>query len=264
MDWMRAVFYGVGPAVIAIIGRAAVRLSRMTNARDRLLWGVTAVMGAITVWTGREIATLCVVAGMVVLLLEAPPPWLRAALVGHGVIPMVAPWALFWFFAQAGSLVFGSGLAIVPFLHGELVESRHWLTERQFLDAVAVAMITPGPIVITVAFIGYLLAGPGGAAVAALGVFLPVYLFVVGPYPWLDRWSENPQVRAFVRGVTAAATGALAGSCIVLGHRVVVDIPTAALAGLALLILVRFKLPEPVLIAAAAGIGLVFAPLVGR
>jgi len=131
-----------------------------------------------------------------------------------------------------------------------------WLTDKQFLDAVAVAMLTPGPVVITVAFIGYLVAGLSGGITAAIGVFLPTYLFVVVPYPWFDRFSDNPQVKAFVSGVTAAAAGAIAGACVVLGRRAIVDPSTALLALGTFGLLWRFKTPEPVLIAAAGAIGL--------
>jgi chromate transporter len=162
---------------------------------------------------------------------------------------------ILWFFTKAGAFVFGSGLAIVPFLYGGVVQEHHWLNDKQFLDAVAVAMITPGPVVITVAFIGYLVAGLGGAVAAGVGVFLPVYLFVVIPYPWFDKWSANPQVKAFVKGVTAAAAGAIAGACFVLGKRAIFDLPTAALAVAALVLLWRFKIPEPILIVGAGLIG---------
>jgi chromate transporter len=163
---------------------------------------------------------------------------------------------LLWFFAKAGAFVFGSGLAIVPFLYGGVVQQHRWLTDKQFLDAVAVAMLTPGPVVITVAFIGYLVAGFAGAGAAAVGVFLPVYLFVVIPYPWFDRISANPQVKAFVAGVTAAAAGAIAGACIVLARRAIVDAPALAIALATLGITWRVKVPEPVLIAAAGAAGL--------
>src|SRR5206468_3179636 len=162
-----------------------------------------------------------------------------------------------FYFAEAGSFVFGSGLAIVPFMHGGVVNQYHWLTEQQFLDAVAVAMITPGPVVITVAFIGYLVAGPLGATAASVGVFLPCYLFVIIPAPYFRRFADNPRVRAFVDGVTAAATGAIAGAAFVLGRRAIVDVSTAliALATLAILVRVR-KIPEPLVIVAAGAVGL--------
>src|SRR5712672_4475490 len=152
--------------------------------------------------------------------------------------------------------VFGSGLAVVPFLYGGVVQGHHWLTDHQFVDAVAVAMITPGPVVITVAFIGFIVAGVAGATAAALGVFLPVYAMVVLLAPSYKRWAKNPQLNAFVRGVTAAATGAIAGAVIVLARRSIYDLPTLGIALVTLGILIRWKVPEPILIACAAVAGL--------
>jgi chromate transporter len=161
------------------------------------------------------------------------------------------------FFGKAGAFVFGSGLAIVPFMHGGVVNQFHWLTERQFLDAVAVAMITPGPVVITVAFVGFLVAGPLGAGAAALGVFLPCYLFVIVPAPYFRRFAANVRVKAFVDGVTAAATGAIAGAAFVLGRRALIDLPALAIAAGTWLIFSKLKkLPEPVVILAAGLVGL--------
>jgi len=270
--WMQAAFYGVGAAVIGIIVRSAWKLGTMTMAGDRLLWGIFAVMALVTAWTESEIALLFVLCGVLVLLVQAPPkrllglarsgkalwsaPWPVLLLTGMGAtatFPVLLD--ILWFFTKAGAFVFGSGLAIVPFLYGGVVQEHHWLNDKQFLDAVAVAMITPGPVVITVAFIGYLVAGFGGSVAAAIGVFLPVYLFVVIPYPWFDKWSANRQVKAFVKGVTAAAAGAIAGACFVLGRRAIFDVPTAALAVAALVLLWRFKVPEPVLIVCAGLIG---------
>jgi chromate transporter len=159
-------------------------------------------------------------------------------------------------FAKAGAFVFGSGLAIVPFLYGELVQANGWLNDRQFLDAVAVAMITPGPVVITVAFIGYLVAGPWGMAVASLGVFLPVYLFVVIPAPYFRRHRSQPLIKAFVEGVSAAATGAIAGAAYVLATRALIDAWTAAIAVVTFAVLTRWKLSELWLIAGAGLFGL--------
>ncbi|HUO63527.1 MAG TPA: chromate efflux transporter [Terriglobales bacterium] len=268
LSWMQAAFYGVGAAVIGIIVRSAWRLGTLTLGKDRVLWAVFTVMGLITAWTESEIGLLFVLCGVVVMLIEAPPRWLLG-LVGSTKALWSAAWPallltgfgapassgilfdILWFFAKAGAFVFGSGLAIVPFLYGGVVQEHHWLSDKQFLDAVAVAMITPGPVVITVAFIGYLVAGFGGAVAAGIGVFLPVYLFVIVLYPFFDRWSANPQVKAFVHGVTAAAAGAIAGACFVLGERAVFDVPTAALAVGTLVLLWRFKAPEPVLIVGA-------------
>jgi chromate transporter len=230
-------------------------------------------MAVVTAWTEDEIGMLFILCGVVALLVQAPPRRLLAWAGSSRSAPALA-WPLFlmtgmaatatpgvltqilWFFTKAGAFVFGSGLAIVPFLYGGVVQEYRWLTDKQFLDAVAVAMLTPGPVVITVAFIGYLVAGLAGGTAAALGVFLPTYLFVVVPYRWFDRISENPQVKAFVGGVTAAAAGAIAGACVVLGRRAIFDVPTALIALATFGILWRFKVPEPLLIAVAAGTGL--------
>src|SRR6266704_4860769 len=267
---MQALFYGIGAAVIAIIARSATKLVAMTLGRDRLLWGLFAVSLLVTAWTASEIVWLFVASGFVpvvarlrtrpgspsqALLVTPWPAWLVAGL--SGVAPVAVLWKVFWYFAAAGLFVFGSGLAIVPFLQGGVVEQYHWLTERQFLDAVAVAMITPGPVVITVAFIGYLVAGPVGGALAALGVFLPCYLFVVIPAAYFRRAVNDPRVKAFVDGVTAAATGAIAGAAFVLGRRSLIDLPTVAIGLTTLLILTYVKkVPEPLVIVAAGLIGL--------
>jgi chromate transporter len=276
LSWMQSAFYGIGAAVIAIIARSALKLVKLTLARDRLLWAVFLVSAVTTAWTESEIVWLFLASGIVVLLVRAPPRGsvpAAAALLGPGALgallvsgaptaaTLTSPsWPLLGqvacYFAEAGAFVFGSGLAIVPFLHGGVVNQYHWLTERQFLDAVAVAMITPGPVVITVAFIGYLVAGPLGAVAAAIGVFLPCYLFVIIPAPYFRRIAGNVGVKAFVDGVTAAATGAIAGAAFVLGRRALVDIPTVVIAVAAWWLFSRFKkLPEPLVIATAGLVG---------
>jgi len=165
------------------------------------------------------------------------------------------------FFTKAGAFVFGSGLAIVPFLHQGVVQQFGWLSEQQFIDAVAVAMITPGPVVITVVFIGFLVAGLLGAIAAAIGIFLPVYVFTVIPAPWFSRNRDNAQLKAFVQGATAAATGALSGAVVVIALRAIYDVPTALIALVSLGILWRYKVPEPILVAAAGVVGLIVWPL---
>jgi chromate transporter len=190
-----------------------------------------------------------------------PVPWLFSGLHGPGVGEL---WRIAWYFTEAGAFVFGSGLAIVPFLHGGVVDQFHWLNERQFLDAVAVAMITPGPVVITVAFIGFLVAGFAGALISAAGVFLPPYLVVIVLAPHFRRWSRNEKVKAFVAGVTAAAAGAIAGAAYVLGKRALIDVPTVAIALVTLLLLVKVrKIPEPVVILAAGVVGLLLRQVAG-
>jgi chromate transporter len=268
LPWMQGAFYGIGAAVIAIIARSAVRLTRLTLGRDALLWGLFAVAALVTAWTESEIVWVFLGAGVLAMLVRASPLATAPSGTALAVLPaglfagLAGPatretlWRIGWYFAEAGAFVFGSGLAIVPFLHGGVVREFGWLNERQFLDAVAVAMITPGPVVITVAFIGYLVAGPAGAAVAALGTFLPCYLFTVIPAPHFKRWSRNLAVRAFVEGVTAAATGAIAGAACVLGRRAVVDLATLAIAVAVLGVASRFRrIPEPLLILVAGLVG---------
>jgi chromate transporter len=267
LAWIQGAFYGIGAAVIAIIGRSAFKLTRLSLKKDRLLWAIFLVVGAVTAATESEIVWLFLGGGVLAVLVKAPPRlrpgpaaaaaavplWLFSGLAGPQ--PDVL-WRILGFFAAAGAFVFGSGLAIVPFLHGGVVNEYHWLTERQFLDAVAVAMITPGPVVITVAFIGYLVAGPAGSFMAGLGVFLPTYLFVVVPAPYYRRIAGNRQIQAFVAGVTAAATGAIGGAAFVLGRRAIVDLATVAVAVVTLLVLVKAKkIPEPLVILAAGLVG---------
>jgi chromate transporter len=269
LSWMQGAFYGIGAAVIAIIIRSAIKLTRVTLARNRLLWAIFAVNALITATTESEILWSFLLSGIVALLIQAPPrlrsggtlaslsvlpAWLLTGLTGPASPGVL--WTIGLYFAEAGAFVFGSGLAIVPFLHGGVVERYQWLTDRQFLDAVAVAMITPGPVVITVSFIGYLVAGPAGTTVAALGIFLPCYLLVIIPAPYFRRISRNRQMKAFVDGVTSAATGAIAGSVFVLGRRAIIDIPTSLiLAGTYLVLVKARKVPEPVVILAAGMIG---------
>src|SRR5262245_17309576 len=267
LPWMQAVFYGVGAAVIAIIARSVQKLTKMTLAKDPLLWAVFAINAAVTALTESEIVWVFVASGVMVYLVRIRPrfatqassfaPWAWWFTGLHGPATDSVVWKLCIYFAEAGAFVFGSGLAIVPFLHGGVVEHFGWLTERQFLDAVAVAMITPGPVVITVAFIGFLVAGYAGACAAAVGVFLPCYLFVVIPAPYFHRIADNKSITAFVDGVSAAAAGAIGGAAIVLGRRAITDIPAIAIAAVTLLVLIKArKIPEPIVIIAAGAAGL--------
>lgn len=271
LAWMQALFYGIGAAVIGIIVRAAYKLVKLTLEKDVGLWLIFVVLAVVTALTHSEVAWLFLGAGVVYMLVTAFPlkqgtglPLLSIAPVagmqvsGPAFQPVPATaMRLLGFFGKAGAMVFGSGLAIVPFLYGGIVKEYHWLNERQFMDAVAVAMITPGPVVITVAFIGYLVRGLLGATLAAIGVFLPVYLFVVIPSPWFKRHANDPWLNAFVKGVTAAATGAIAGACVVLAQRAITDIPTALIALITLVVLLKVKkASEPLLIAGAGVAGL--------
>jgi len=276
--WMQALFYGIGAVVIAIIAIAAYKLARKINGRDPLLWGIFGALAILTVWAQAELAQFFLLAGLLVIAAKAPPRWLkrRVPVAGLVPLPLVLPALtsapaprrdilveLLLFFTKAGAFVFGSGLAIVPFLNQGVVHGHGWLSEQEFLDAVAVAMITPGPVVITVAFIGYLVAGLAGATVAAIGIFLPVYVLTVVPAPWFKRHRDNAQLRAFTDGATAAASGAIAGAVVVLAQRAIVDVPTALIALVGLGALWRFRLPEPLLVLAAGGVGLALWPFVG-
>jgi chromate transporter len=268
LGWIQGLFYGIGAAVSAIIVRSAWKLIRKTLGSDLLLWLLFGALGVTTVWTQSEIVWLFVLSGVVAMFVKAPPHWqahsVRTALAGPGFVTGLSGTAsagtvasIFLFFLKAGAFVFGSGLAIVPFLYGGVVKEFHWLTERQFLDAVAVAMITPGPIVITSGFIGYLVAGSLGACAAALAVFLPPYLLVIFGAPYYKRFAQNRQVKAFVQGVTAAAVGAIAGAAIILSRRALVDWTTVTIAVISFAILVGFKkVPEPLTILGAGVAGM--------
>ena len=280
--WMQALFYAIGATVIAIIAIAAYKLARSTNKRDPLLWGIFIALTIVTTWAQTELAEFFILAGLIVLLFRAWPGWKPGLLMTLGGIALgLTVWLMeAWlgqagtatdsanvlaqillFFTKAGAFVFGSGLAIIPFLQQGVVQQFGWLNEHQFLDAVAVAMITPGPVVITVAFIGFLVAGLAGSIMAAIGIFLPVYLFTILPAPWFKRHRDNPQLKAFVDGATAAATGAITGAVLVLGARAINDVPTALIGITSFAVLWRFKISEPVLVAISGLVGLILWPL---
>ena len=269
LRWIQGMFYGIGAAVIAIIVRSAIKLVRTTVRSDVLLWMIFAALAITTAWTQSEIVWLFILSGLVAMFVKAPPyaSQGRSMLLFagtnplssgiHGVAGAATVGGLFLFFLKAGAFVFGSGLAIVPFLYDGVVVKFHWLTEQQFIDAVAVAMITPGPVVITAAFIGYLVAGVVGAVLAAFAVFAPPYLIILFGAPYYRRFAQNRQVKAFVQGVTAAAVGAIAGAAYILARRSLIDIPTLIIGIVTLTVLMLTKkIPEPVMILAAGIAGL--------
>ena len=270
LDWMQAVFHGVGAAVIGIVALSAYKLTIKNVGSDRLLWSIYLVSAAITAVTASEIIWVFLIGGVLVWLVRAPPKgWKGSGTVNSLAVAAPAIAAYDWpllgqvlgFFTKAGAFVFGSGLAIVPFLYGGVVTEHHWLTERQFIDAVAVAMITPGPVVITVGFIGYLIAGLPGATAAAFGTFLPCYLFTIVAAPYFKKHGKRPAIVAFVDGATAAAIGTIAGAVVVLGRRSVIDLPTLLIALATAGVLWRFKkVPEPAVVAVAAALGLLLYP----
>lgn len=271
--WMQAVFYGVGAAVIGIIVMSCYKLTiksigklDIQSLKDKyLLWLFFIVSAAITVATEREKVLLFVGAGILYMFIKAPPKWLTRKSANTFVLLQIGfldfevntLGKIAVFFVKAGAFVFGSGLAIVPFLHSGVVVEHHWLTEQEFLDAVAVAMITPGPVVITVGFIGYLVAGFPGACVAALATFLPCYLFTILPAPYFKKIAGNKSIKAFVDGITAAVIGALAGAVIVIATRSIIDIPTALVAVATAFALIYIKkIQEPYIILMAALVGM--------
>jgi chromate transporter len=272
LPWVHAVFLGVGPAVLAIIAIAAYKLARSTNKADPVLWGIAAILCAATAISGAEIVWLFLVAGAFGAvhyggglprrsnIASVSPLALVAAVKGFAWTGSGASLgSLGWFFFKAGAFTFGSGLAIVPFLQHGLVEEHGWLTDQQFVDAVAMGLITPGPVVIMATFAGYLVFGVVGAIVATICVFLPALLLVVVPGPLIRRHEEHPRLQGFIKGATAAAAGAIAGAAIVIG-RDVVDRPAAVaifIVALGLLVQRRVKVSEPLLVAAAAAFGLV-------
>jgi chromate transporter len=267
------IFLGVGPAVLAIIAIAAYKLARSTNKSDPVLWIIAAIVCAVTAAANKEIFWLILLAGAfgVIRYGGGLPRWRRNAAASFspgGMLATVKGFAwtssgaslgtMGWFFTKASAFTFGSGLAIVPFLHQGLVHEHHWLTERQFVDAVAIGLISPGPVVIMATFAGYLVAGIAGALVATVAVFLPVYFFVIVPGRTLRRHSEHQRLAGFIRGATAAAAGAIAGAAIVIGEEVITRAGSVviALVALALLLQRRIKVPEPALVAAAALVGI--------
>ena len=262
------VFFGVGPAVLAIVAIASYRLGRATNERDPVLWAIAGILCAVTVIAGAEIAWLFLLAGFFGAVYYGGG--LPRAALGLAPLPLATVNGFAWigggaglgtmglFFAKAGAFTVGSGLAIVPFLHDGLVETHHWLTEQQFTDAVAMGLISPGPVVIMATFAGYLVHGVAGATIATVAVFLPVYLFVVVPGRFFRRIERHPRVEGFVKGATAAAAGAIAGAAIVIGRQTVSGWIPAAIAAAALVLLLqrRARVPEPAVVLAAAVAGL--------
>ena len=270
---VHSIFAGVGPAVLAIIAIAAVKLARKTNKQDKVAWAIAVILCAVTALAGAEVIWLVVISGLFGAI------WWGGGLPSsRGNAPSFAPAALLGtvkgfaltgsgaalaslglFFLQAGAFTFGSGLAIVPYLHSGLVENHHWLTNGQFVDAVAMGLISPGPVVIMATFAGYLVDGFTGATVATVAVFLPVFFFVVVPGRLVRRYEKNRRVKGFIQGATSAATGAIAGAAIVIAGQVITGPLSVAIALVALVLLLqrRRKLSEPPVVALAALAGLI-------
>lgn len=276
LSWMQAVFYAVGSSVIGIIAFSAYKLTIKTTGKDKILWSIFLITAVYTAWFETEEVLLILGAGVLYWLVKSPRnkrsmanfslfgiPTDSITYIASGIAtPHGSLMEIMIFFAKAGAFVFGSGIAIVPFLFAGVVKEHQWLTDQQFLDAVAVAMITPGPVVITTGFIGYLIAGFSGAGVAALATFLPAYLLTIVPAPFFKKYGRRPGIVDFVNGVTAAASGAIAGAVIVLGKRSIIDIPTLLFALITLFLIWKVKkASEPVIILVASILGLLIYPL---
>lgn len=272
--WMTAVFYGVSPVVIALILHSCWRLSKL-GMEHWLQWAIAMTAFLITVVFKAEVALVFIGAGLVGLGYYGTPfrgrrppavaasvaPPLAGGLASHAATPALLG-KLFLFFLKAGSLTFGSGLVIVPFLEKGIVQEAGWLSPRDFLIAVAIGMMSPGPVVITATFVGYLVAGFWGSLVSTIGIFLPSFAFVLVVAPILMRRRGDPNVKGFIKGTYGAAIGTILGACVLLGRIAIGDVLTALVALGALGLLFRFKVSNPMLIAVAALIGLVAYPLI--
>lgn len=266
----------VGASVIGIIALSAYKLTTKTVGKDWLLWLIYILSATYTAIMETEEVLLILLAGIVYWLVKTPPTrFLKKStlnsfmsypfaltLTKFPIADSSTLWNIFTFFTKAGAFVFGSGLAIVPFLYGGVVSEYEWLNAQEFVDAVAVAMITPGPVVITTGFIGYLVAGFSGATIAAVATFLPAYLLTILPAPLFKKYGKLPGITTFVTGVTTAAVGAISGAVIVLGQRSIIDIPTALFALITLGLLWKVKkVSEPFIVLGASIIGLIVYPL---
>lgn len=270
LPWMYGAFYGVGASVIALFVKSGVNLVKITVNQDKLLFVICMLNAVVAILQTVQLVWVFILSGIIVLFLKNPPPWFpKFKKFSFMVVPLWFMTGLygtaskstllkiFLYFSWTGTFVFGSGLAIIPFLHEGIVNEYQWLNERQFLDAVAVSMITPGPLIITVAFIGYLVAGFFGGVLAAIGAFFPCYLFVVILAPYYQRVTKNPSVKIFVSGITSAAAGAILGEIFILGKQALIDLPTLAIFAVTfILVFVAKKIPEPVwiIMAGIAGV----------
>jgi chromate transporter len=272
LPWIQPIFYIVGAAVIGIIVISSYKLAKKAVGKNKILFGLWIISAFLTAITEDENIYFILSSGFIFMLWEHPSllklgkksfllPFMLTGIAGTASNSTLSD--ILFYFAKAGTFVFGSGLAIVPFLHAGVVNDFQWLSERQFLDAVAVAMITPGPVVITVAFIGYLVAGFSGSLVAAVGTFIPCYLFTVIPAPFFNKYAKNVFLKSFIMGVTVAAVGAIAGACWVLGKRAIIDRYTFLVACISCVLLVKFKIKEPIviLISIVAGLSIYFVKL---
>lgn len=248
---LRSLFYGIAPAVVALVFKASWNLGGKTLRRDARAWALAIVACTLVVVLERELAIMFVAAGIIGIALYARPPQATTL----SIVPVSV---LFLFFFKTGMLIFGSGLVIVPFLKTQIVDQYHWLDDRQFLDSVAIGLISPGPVVITATFVGFLLRGFAGAVAATVGIFLPPVLFVIIATPLLLRYRTSTVLQGFIRGISSAVAGVLIGTTWLIARTAVIDWTTAAIATVALIIVSTLKrVPDPAVVALAAIVGLI-------
>ena len=247
LSWIDSALYGMSAAVIAIFIQATVKLSKISLEKRKGLWLIFIAVALTTAAYEKASFLYFFLSGILSILIYAFPKKSR--------LFIFPPLQLFLFFAKAAVVVYGSGLAIIPFIYHDVVERYHWLTQKQFLDAVSVGMMTPGPMMITAGFIGFMVDHFAGALASVIGVFLPVYLFVIILAPIFHKILRNAQAQAFVEGVTAAAVGAIAGTAFILGQKAIVDWPTALIALVALGVVFKTKIPIPLLLLSAGVVG---------
>lgn len=258
LSWLHAFLYGVSPAVIGIIFKASFNLAKITIQKDFLLFFIFTIACLLNIFTKFEMSLLIISSGIIYLLLDkrnALNPNLLAFPLflinnfNNSTKNNPTLIKLFIFFLKSGALVFGSGFAIIPFLYRGTVNDYHWLTEKEFMDAIAIGMITPGPVLVIVTFIGFILKGLPGAIISTLAVFLPVYLFVIFLSPLFTKHSSNTNLNKFLKGVTAAVCGSIVASCLILAQKAIIDIPTLIIAGASIFLIFKTnKIPDPVLI----------------
>jgi chromate transporter len=271
---IRALFYGVSPVVVALVLKGCWNLGARTLRKDPPAWAIAFVACAVTVLVEKELAVLFILAGALGVFVfrgagntpTSQPAPVRKTVALAAAVPLLSatsmPSQLFLFFFKTGCLVFGSGLVIVPFLKTYVVDQYHWLGNREFLDAVAIGMISPGPVVITATFVGYVVGGLSGAVAATVGIFSPAVLFTVLATPLLLRHAHHPRLRGFIRGVTVAVVGVLVGTTYLIARTAIGDVPTLGITLLSLAVPVLWKkCPDPLLVAIGALIGLVSYPI---
>jgi chromate transporter len=266
------VLYGIKPVIIAVVVQALWGLLRA--AVKSVALGALGLLALVASVLGVDELIVLAAAGAAVALGRGAGPRLgRGAFpaagwapLGAGPTPGVGPavttfglWPLFWVFLKIGAVLFGSGYVLLAFMRSDLVERLHWLTEAQLLDAVAVGQVTPGPVFTTATFVGYVLGGGAGAAIATLGIFLPAFVFVAISGPLVPRIRRSPSASAVLDGVNVASLGLMAAVTIALGRGAIVDVPTAILAAASAVALIRYRLNSAWLVLGGAVVGTAIA-----